>query len=215
MLIPTEFRMAINGNSFMLSGELDITPNSGFCTARVNYNAADLPKGFPIEAISFCTITGYPGSGKTIGRAENLYDDLKADFVTTRKLELPGYGKLETTYHSIDRGTDDEEVVFEIGGEVMLPELNGIRTTVEQWFPAGPGRFHGTMPFVWDMVGGGTVMGFAETDYRLETKMALSRPQFRVITFELETTDTEFIQREHIKNYDATQWASEKSNLAV
>jgi len=213
--VPIKVNCKINNKQFRITGELELHEGEGFCIAEPTFDRNAMPKGFQPEVLSGFLITGYPSASRSIGKARNPFDDLKADFKTTREIDLGTYGQLKTSYYSKDRGTNKERVTFNVSGSVKLPKrITSIAPLSEVWRPGRrPNQFTGQMTFTWILEDGTTVHGSAKSRYNIQSEIQLSTEQMRVITFDLATTATGFKQSEVIRLYDVAEWNNVLPNV--
>lgn len=208
--IPVEFDCLINEKRFEIRGGIEIASGGGFAAAWCKFDRAALPEGFQPELLSYVAITGYPDASLRVGEAVNPFNDQRADFRTTRELDLRVHGRLDAVYGSEGRGTVDERIKFRITGHTDLrDQIVSIEPLCETWTPSDEKDvFHGRMTFVWGLKNGSRIAGHAEGSYRVPGTITLTRPQMRVITFDLESESNGFRQIEAIRLFDLAEWKS-------
>jgi hypothetical protein len=216
-LIPASFECDINGEQFVLSGQISIVSGMGQCMAKIQFDRDRMPSGFEPELLSFVAITGYPDAAALLGNASNPFNDQNADFITTRELNLSSLGLLHAKYWSNNRETPNETLTFKISGSVKIPDrIIAITSTVEHWISTDiAGEFAGRMTFCWQLVTGELISGYATSVYALPTAPHLTNDQIRIITFDLEVRDDCFVQHEVIKLHDLQEWQSLKETRLV
>lgn len=208
--IPVSFDCYINEKRFDIRGGIEIASGGGFAAAWCKFDRASLPEGFQPELLSYVAITGYPDASLKIGEAVNPFSDQQANFRTTRALDLGARGRLDAVYGSESRGTPDERIMFRVTGRVDLRErITAIEPLCELWTPSDEKDvFHGRMTFVWRLENGARIAGHAEGSYRVPGTIRLTKPQMRVITFDLESESDGFRQIEAIRLFDLAEWKS-------
>lgn len=206
--IPTIYSCAINQEEFCLHGRIELETGAGFCRATVDFERANLPKGFEPELLSYVAITGYPDASKTIGSAFNPFHKSSKEFECSREIDLGNLGHLKTSYGSENRLTADEQIVFHVTGSVNIDSpIVSIAPVAELWMPVGRADyFNGEMTFTWRLKDGRALAGVAESSYCVPGSGMLQAAQMRVITFGLTKTDTQFVQEEVIRLYDFEEW---------
>ena len=119
-------------------------------------------------------------------------------YKATRTLDLGEHGHLTTTYSVLDAGAGHLRAVFDVQGTVDVPRLVEIAPTIETWTPKGPGKVNGQFTMVWTGEDGSRVQGKTDTAYQLPTEETIPGQQFREIRINIDTTDTQLLQTEHI-----------------
>src|SRR5262245_41584043 len=206
--VPITFNCSVNEKKFKITGEIELSDGEGSCSATPQFDRSSLPPGFQPELLSYVSITGYPAASLSMGKAVNPFDDLHANFKTTREIDLGKHGQLKTTYYSLHRGTPNEEINFDVSGNVKLEKrIVSISPVNEVWRPTEePNEFTGEMTFTWHLEDGSVVTGYASGRYEVESSIPLQREQMRIITFDLESSVDSFKQSEIIKLYDLAEW---------
>jgi len=205
--IPIELDCDINHARFPLAGQIRLEDSSGYCSATLDFDRNRMPSGFEPELLSYVIITGYPSVCLAVGTAQNPFALSPEDFQAHRHLDLGSCGELTTTYHSRSRRSSHERILFQVQGQVELPEpFAGIAPLSEVWVPGEDGAgFSGEMTFTWRLASGRQLCGLARSRYDVPGA-SLERPQMRVITFDLELGERHFTQYETIRLYDLQEW---------
>jgi len=213
--IPVEFKCSINGANFSIGGHIELADGAGFCSATLSFDRKKLPSGFVPELLSYIAITGYPGASLSVGSAQNPFTTPTNNFKSVRSLDLGTAGELKTTYFSENRGTGKEKLTFQVFGKVdVQDEIIAISPVSETWTPKeNSNSFSGEMTFTWKLKTGKTISGHAVGEYSVQGEK-LSTPQMRVITFDLETGENQFVQHETIRLYDLKEWRDSVKKIA-
>jgi len=201
--IPIELDCDINHARFLLAGQIRLVDGSGYCSATLDFDRNSMPSGFEPELLSYIVITGYPNVCLAVGSAQNPFSISTEDFQAHRHLDLGGYGELASSYHSRFRQSGCERLLFQVKGQVDLPEpVAAIAPLSEVWIPGEYGAgFLGEMTFTWRLASGRQVCGLARSRYDVPDAH-LDRLQMRVITFDLEQGERHFTQYETMRLYD-------------
>ena len=197
LLVDLDVRLHVNGRKSRARGKSRGIPGSGNIAAVLDMDRNE-DAGFNLGILAYVLLTGQPSMSFVREGAINPFRETGGVYKAVRTLHLNrSCGSLRTVY-SVNECPTGLMASFEIEGQLELPELSAIDSTVETWVPDGPGSVLGHFTMCWHAEDGTRIKGEAETHYRIPTNLALKSTQFREILIDFRADRKHLEQQERI-----------------
>lgn len=197
LLVDLDVCLHVNGRNIRARGKSRGIPGGRNISAVLDTDH-DEDAGFNLGILAYVLLTGQPSMSFVREGAINPFRETGGVYKAVRTLQLnKSCGSLRTVY-SVEKCPTGLMASFEIEGQLKLPDLSAIDSTVETWVPDGPGSLLGHFTMCWHAEDGSRIKGEAETHYQIPTTSALKSTQFREILIDFRADRKHLEQQERI-----------------